>query len=764
MVTKRHRHKILFCTQNPVSYMDPPRLNEEQVLCGPFVKDQILNGKVLGLSVPPGEYDIQDVLTRIPEQQRPDLIVVKADAARNNFPRNLGTCNIPSVLILGDTTHMKAPLQVMLRYAASESYSLYVTDHKRHHLHWFQNLGLGPVAWTPGLFVKDFEIPFETLRDVPLSFVGQAGKFHPWRAFMLAEMEKRGIKVSKGRAPQKDAAAIYARSQATLNFSLNADLNLRVFEVLAAGGCLVTDRLSPQAGQDVLFISGQEFFGYDGLEDLVSLLDILNKNPRLCLEVAAAGQKKFQERHSPDIKRRDFLETVMAGEGRGTFDLPLDLRGKVCGMRDENSFFARVEQYEWFQERHRCGESLKIRFAPGAEMSLACDLVDLPRHKVYCEDNSLPIFAIAGVVGQIHLANSLTDFDVLVVGASDEIPQVGAPILISDFSVLPENEKQSVLSRMRNSGFEKREDLSGYFVKSKPIAIDVSSFRPPNLANIESARSAFSGGLFSDAEGICREILGKDERSAGAWHIMGRIAALKGDLEAAGEFESVACDLDPHNSEFLRELAEVFLRKKELEPAERQVRRALEMAPDSPEGLVLLGRILAEKDDKHAALKAFQDALRLRNDYAEGFSQYATALQKFGCGKDAISRIRKACSLAPDSVEFQTILAMLLEQNARWEDALAAYGKAARMNPDVSFVWFRQGKLLNGLGRYAEAIPILEKAISRPGVLGEYFYEMGLAFDMSKRFPEALEYYKKALAAGYDTAKSDASIAPRVVP
>lgn len=752
MVTKRHPHKILFCTQNPVSYMDPPRLNEEQVLCGPFVKDQVLNGKVLGLSVPPGEYDIRDVLKRIPEQQRPDLIVVKADAARNNFPRNIGACNIPSVLILGDTTHMKAPLQVMLRYAASEPYTIYVTDHKRHHLHWFQNLGLAPVAWTPGLFVKDFEIPFQSLRDVPLSFVGQAGKFHPWRAFMLAEMEKRGIKITKGSASQKDAAAIYARSQLTLNFSLNADLNLRVFEALAAGGCLVTDRLSPQSGLDILFTPNQDFFGYDGLEDLVSLLGDLKKDSKRCLEVAVSGQRKFQERHSPEIKRSDFLETVLAGEGRGTFDLPLDPRGKVCGMRDEKSFFARVEQYEWFQERHRCGESLKIRFTPGAEMELACDLVDLPRHKVYCQDNSLPLFASAGVIGQIHEANSSTVFDVLLVGSSEDISQEGSPVLINDFSVLPENEKQTVLNRMRHSGFEESEDLSGYFTRSKPIAIELSSFSPSNPATIESAQTAFTEGRLSDAEDICREILGKDERCARAWHLMGKMAALQGDLEVAGEFASVACELDPQNAEFVREWAEVFLRKKELEPAEQQVRRTLEMAPDSPEGLVLLGQILAEKDDKHAALEAFQDALRLRKDYAEGFSHYAMALQKFGRGKDAISQVRKACALEPDSVEFQTNLAMLLEQNARYVDALAAYGKAARMNPNVGFVWFRQGKLLNGLKRYAESIPALEKAISLPGQLGDYYYEYGLALHMTKRFQEAIVHYEKALSMGYETA------------
>ncbi|MCX6963312.1 MAG: glycosyltransferase [Verrucomicrobia bacterium] len=269
---------------------------------------------------------------------------------------------------------------------------------------------------------------------------------------------------------------------------------------------------------------------------------------------------------------------------------------------------------------------------------------------------------------------------------------------------------------------------------------------------ISDAQIAFAEGRLSDAEDICREILGKDERCAGAWHLMGKMAALQGDLETAGEFATVACELDTQNAEFVRELAEVFLRKKELEPAEQQVRRALEMAPDSPDGLVLLGRILAEKGDKSASLEAFQDALRLRKDYAEGFSQYATALQKFGRGKDAISQIRKACALEPDSVEFQTNLAILLEQNARYVDALAAYGKAARMNPNVGFVWFRQGKLLNGLKRYAESIPALEKAISLPGQLGDYHYEYGLALHMSKRFQEALVHYEKALSMGYNTA------------
>lgn len=273
----------------------------------------------------------------------------------------------------------------------------------------------------------------------------------------------------------------------------------------------------------------------------------------------------------------------------------------------------------------------------------------------------------------------------------------------------------------------------------------------PNLS-LRDAEDAFARGMLVVAEDACREILQADEKCAGAWSLMARMAALNRDLETAGDFASVACELEPRNAVFARGLGEIFLQRKDIEQAEAQARRALELEPESPEGLVLLGRVLAEKGEQGNALEAFERALRLRKDDAEAITHYAMALQKFGRGKEAVSQIRKACALEPESVEHQTNLATILEQEKRYVDALAAYGKAARMNPDIGYVWFRQGKLLNGLKRYAESIPMLEKAVTLPGRLGEFHYELGLALHMSKRFPEALDQYGQALAAGYNTA------------
>jgi predicted O-linked N-acetylglucosamine transferase (SPINDLY family)/glycosyltransferase involved in cell wall biosynthesis len=275
----------------------------------------------------------------------------------------------------------------------------------------------------------------------------------------------------------------------------------------------------------------------------------------------------------------------------------------------------------------------------------------------------------------------------------------------------------------------------------------------PTSATLEVAVSAFNAGRLAEAEDICRELLGHDEKCAGAWSLMGRLAALNGDLETARDFAEVSCELEPNNAAFLRELAEVLLNKGDLENAEAQARRVLDFEPENAAGLVLLGRILSERGERAGALTAFERALRLKKDDAEAIAHYAQALQKMGRGKDAISQLRKACTLEPTSVEFVTSLGLVLEENTRYVDALAAFEKAVRLNPHVGFVWYQKGRLLNRMKKYPEALVDLQKAISLPGALGRYFYEYGLALQMSNRALEALAQYDHAISLGLNIAQ-----------
>lgn len=276
-----------------------------------------------------------------------------------------------------------------------------------------------------------------------------------------------------------------------------------------------------------------------------------------------------------------------------------------------------------------------------------------------------------------------------------------------------------------------------------------STFHPIS-ATLEVAVSAFNAGRLAEAEDVCRELLQADEKCAGAWNLMARMAALNGDFETAGDFGAVACELEPDNAGFVRFLAEVDLGRGELQQAEAMVRRALEILPEDADSLALLGRVLCEKGEKADSLAAFQQALRLRKDDAEICAHYAQALQKMDRGKDAISQMRKAVSLAPESVEYRTALGMLLEENKRFADALASYEKALGIRDDVGFVWHRKGKLLNGLQRYAEGVEAMRRAIELPGASAEAYYEYGLSLQMTKRVIEALAQYDRALEMGLE--------------
>lgn len=105
-------------------------------------------------------------------------------------------------------------------------------------------------------------------------------------------------------------AEIYAESVASFNASLNGDLNLRVFEVLSAGGCPLTDRLAPESGLGLLLDEDTHYFGYDTPEELVEKARYLLRSTEQALAVARAGTAAFVESMLPARRAADLLAWV----------------------------------------------------------------------------------------------------------------------------------------------------------------------------------------------------------------------------------------------------------------------------------------------------------------------------------------------------------------------------------------------------------------------------------------------------------------------
>ncbi len=354
------------------------------------------------LRVPFGHaYDVADVIKKLPNGWQPDLFVAKVDAFFNQVPVNVAQLKCPKVLILGDTQHGENPLTRMIQYATTEKYDIYVTDHKRHHLWYYWLAGIHELYWLPGLFLNPPDAflpqrqgPFgEKILSPPskmrinpqfyhdkVVFLGQCGRFHPRRRRIINYLKQHFSNFWAQQIPHPESFVAYNRAPISLNISLNGDLNLRVFEVIAANGFLLTDVLADESGINLILEEAKDYVGYTGLEDLKTYIRELVRNSDLIAQY---------RRHAFDRYLQDLCPSVM-GER-----LKQLLGGRIIDNRFTSQSLNRIQYhdgirfsadrlliYEIVQEQHKQRESVHILFDARFTTSSVLDFLDLPRTRI----------------------------------------------------------------------------------------------------------------------------------------------------------------------------------------------------------------------------------------------------------------------------------------------------------------------------------------------------------------------------------------------
>lgn len=396
-------HRVLFCCLSSPDYYRRPLFSTREVFCGPDCETTQDEGGFRSIKTPAGEFDLSAVLRQLPAAQRPDIVVVKADATRRNFARNLDAFDCPKVLIVGDTHHFSGPVRSLMGYASVEAFDRIIADHTRHHAHYFIEAGFDNVHWIPAVdyALRLRDIPVEPTR--PLTFVGQAGRFHPYRRHVLGAIKAAGLPLEASQAKPEDTATIYAQSRITLNCSLNGDLNLRVFEALGVGAFLITDALTPESGLGLLFEDGRHLVTYASPDELVEKIRHYLDHPAEAMAIRTAGQKELLERHHPAVKIRQFYDLVFNGTVDPVLDLERDPRaGRPIARR--GALLERVALYEAVQQIHRTATAVPVYLPDTGYRELAEDLVDLPRVTVHphaeLPDAALDAAAILARPGQ----------------------------------------------------------------------------------------------------------------------------------------------------------------------------------------------------------------------------------------------------------------------------------------------------------------------------------------------------------------------------
>lgn len=119
-----------------------------------------------------------------------------------------------------------------------------------------------------------------------------------------------------GNAYFEQMARIHAEARIVFNVGVADDVNMRVFEALASGSLLITDRAS---GLDELFQDGTHLVTYGSPAELMERVHQFLADEEAREGIAAAGRAEVLARHTYAERMRHVMETVKARKGRAAW-------------------------------------------------------------------------------------------------------------------------------------------------------------------------------------------------------------------------------------------------------------------------------------------------------------------------------------------------------------------------------------------------------------------------------------------------------------
>lgn len=489
--------RILFLTGSPEHDMTPPQLSNNQVVAGPDWPDsKNPEGQWISIKTSIGNYNVADLLEKLPTDQQPDAIVSLVDASWRNKPRNLAAFRGPKALLVADTHHMSSPLIGMFRYAAEEPYDRIIFLYDRHHLSFFKSAGFDNLYWFPGLtfphtddFIKAFRLQ---KRKQSIAFVGQSGEFHPRRVRLLEALKSAELPLDQRRLTQRQSIEFYGSSSIGFNASLNGDLNLRIFEILASGATLVTDRLTPESGLSRLLTEGKEVITYGSINELIERVKHTLANPSEAAVIGCSGAALFDRLFNAPLRRSAFQDLLVNGTAVPAFAEEPNAPTRVYFAGNTDQLVQAMVVYEGVQELHRAEESIRIVLTPKVESDIADIWATLPRLDVVrgttSEEAQMTVFSREDEI-------ILNEIKAPRIWCCDAIPDEFGKLneLFSPVGFLPESMDVALLYRTNLiSNLEAKSKIETEKNLPRESATDIApdSQSPPNLLYPKKQQSA----------------------------------------------------------------------------------------------------------------------------------------------------------------------------------------------------------------------------------------------------------------------------------
>lgn len=152
----------------------------------------------------------------------------------------------------------------------------------------------------------------EKIYDV--AFIGQMGI--GWRKKLLLNLKKDFPNSFIGSADCKEIGKIYSQAKIVVNYNVNNDINMRVFEAMCSGSLLITNKIYDN-GFEELFEDKKNLVVYDGTyKDLKQKIEYYLKNENERIKIAKEGNFLVLNKHTYKHRAEFILEKILEIKGK----------------------------------------------------------------------------------------------------------------------------------------------------------------------------------------------------------------------------------------------------------------------------------------------------------------------------------------------------------------------------------------------------------------------------------------------------------------
>ena len=201
--------------------------------------------------------------------------------------------DIPVLALVGDTHHGQAPLRQVVSWTVKNRVYNLILKQTKYQKPLFDSLGYNTLALPYYLVSPKFFRPI--IKPYPKAvFVGSSSQYHTRRAKVLSTLDKYDM-IDIISTPRYLSLKHFNKYAVSLNVTLASDTNYKIHEIVMSGGCLLTDIQSRSTLDYEILKQGEDYLGYDSIEQCTDLINLLIKDNSLRNKICNSGFEKLHE-------------------------------------------------------------------------------------------------------------------------------------------------------------------------------------------------------------------------------------------------------------------------------------------------------------------------------------------------------------------------------------------------------------------------------------------------------------------------------------